>query len=82
MILGTPINYIDRMLESALPLLRCPMDPKRESMLTREDMFLVCDCHVKFPIRQGLPILLSEEAELPRGIDRKDHLPCQRKKRC
>jgi uncharacterized protein YbaR (Trm112 family) len=81
MIRGATSDYIDRMLESALPLLRCPIDPKRESMLTREDMVLVCACHVKFPIRQGLPILLSEEAELPDGVERIDRLPCQRQRR-
>jgi uncharacterized protein YbaR (Trm112 family) len=81
MILGAGIIYIEQMLESALHLLRCPIDPKRESMLTREDMSLVCACHVKFPIRQGLPILLSEEAELPNGVERIDHLPCQRQRR-
>jgi|LakMenEpi03Aug12_release.lakeMendotaPanAssembly.Ray.scaffolds.fasta_scaffold872884_2 uncharacterized protein YbaR (Trm112 family) len=69
------------MLESALPLLRCPIDPKRESLLTRDDMTLVCACLVRFPIRQGLPILLFDEAELPNDCESIDRLPCHRHQR-
>jgi uncharacterized protein len=69
--------YHHPMLDSALPLLRCPIDPARESSLTRDDMALVCQCNVRFPIRQGLPILLATEAEFPTVGDKVKRLPCQ-----
>jgi uncharacterized protein len=69
------------MIEQALPLLRCPIDPNRESTLERVDQSMVCRCAVKFPVRQGLPILLSTEAELPEGCRSISQLPCQKKGR-
>jgi uncharacterized protein len=69
------------MFDSILPTLRCPIDPLRESGLTRDEMTLVCQCKVKFPIRQGLPILLSTEAELPTGCPEIEKLPCVQRRR-
>lgn len=62
---------------SFLTVLRCPIDPVRETPLEREEQHLVCtQCRVHFPIRQGIPILLMAEAELPDGCERAGQLPC------
>ena len=63
-----------------LALLRCPMDPNHAE-LTPEDDRLVCQrCKLAFPIRDGFPIMLVEEAEPPPGCGSLDQLPCQREK--
>jgi hypothetical protein len=33
---------------------------------------------LKFPIKDGFPVLVVEEAELPAGCDCLEQLPCQR----
>lgn len=62
-----------------LQILRCPIDPKRDSKLTQPDETkLVCDrCQVTFAIRDGFPILLSEDATLPPQYPSQQQLPCQ-----
>lgn len=52
-----------------MKILRCPIDPKRNAALTQPDETkLTCDsCQVQFPIRDGFPILLIDEAVLPEG---------------
>lgn len=62
-----------------LAILRCPMDPKREASLTQpDDLQLVCSrCGLRFPIKDGFPVLVVEEAELPQGCPSLDRLPCQ-----
>jgi len=57
--------------------LRCPLDPRREATLARENQSLVCSgCRAAFPIRNGLPILIPDEADLPPGVDNASKLPC------
>jgi uncharacterized protein YbaR (Trm112 family) len=62
-----------------LDMLRCPLDPAR----TRLEEFacgLVCQrCRLKYPIREGIPCMLPEEAELPPGCARLEDLPCKQK---
>jgi uncharacterized protein YbaR (Trm112 family) len=59
-----------------LDILRCPMDPKRQSRLNLEGDRLTCQrCGLKFPIKDGFPVMLVEEAELPPGVDSLDQLP-------
>lgn len=61
-----------------LELLRCPMDPSN-TRLEAADTSLICQrCRVHFPIRDGIPCLLIEEAQLPEGCAGVDALPCQR----
>jgi uncharacterized protein YbaR (Trm112 family) len=62
-----------------LEYLRCPMDPKREATLIQpDDLHLVCSrCSLRFPIKDGFPVLVVEEAELPLGCSSLDRLPCQ-----
>jgi uncharacterized protein YbaR (Trm112 family) len=63
-----------------LEILRCPMDPKRESKLVVEDSRLICSrCRLLFRIREGFPSLLVEEATLPDGCKSLKHLPCQQR---
>ncbi|MCS6864379.1 MAG: hypothetical protein RMJ56_04315 [Gemmataceae bacterium] len=66
------------MNDTFLALLRCPFDPHRQTPLSRHDQFLVCDrCQVRFPIKHGLPVLVTDEAEWPPGIRHAHQLPCQ-----
>ncbi len=62
-----------------LTILRCPIDPKRKSALTQPDETkLVCErCPVHFPIRDGFPILLIDEAVLSAQCPTLQQLPCQ-----
>jgi uncharacterized protein YbaR (Trm112 family) len=61
-----------------LEILRCPLDPSH-TRLTLQDDRLVCQrCAVQFRIKDGFPVLIAEEAELPPGCASLDKLPCQR----
>jgi uncharacterized protein YbaR (Trm112 family) len=65
--------------DAFLAQLRCPIDPDREATLSREEQSLVCSrCSVHFPIKQGLPVLIPGEGELPAGMREVSQLPCQR----
>jgi uncharacterized protein len=65
--------------DAFLAQLRCPLDPEREATLTRDEQQLVCSrCAVHFPIKQGLPVLIPDEAELPTGLRELSQLPCRR----
>jgi uncharacterized protein len=64
--------------QDLLDILRCPLDPSH-TRLTLEADHLVCErCKVKYKIKDGLPILIAEDAELPPGCASLDQLPCQR----
>ncbi len=61
-----------------LEILRCPMNPSRVR-LREEGGRLVCErCALRFPIKDGFPVLVVEEAELPPGCESLADLPCQR----
>jgi uncharacterized protein YbaR (Trm112 family) len=61
-----------------LDILRCPMDPKRQARLNLEGDRLICQrCGLKFPIKDGFPVMVVEEAELPAGVDSLDQLPAR-----
>jgi uncharacterized protein len=58
-----------------IDILRCPLG---KSELKLENEFLICSqCGVKFPIRDGIPVLLMSEALLPEGFENVNHLICQ-----
>jgi uncharacterized protein YbaR (Trm112 family) len=60
-----------------LDILRCPLD--RHSRLADEGERLVCTrCGLRFPVKDGFPKLIVEEAEPPAGCASLDQLPCQR----
>jgi uncharacterized protein YbaR (Trm112 family) len=60
-----------------LDMLRCPLNPSR-TRLVLEDNKLRCErCALRFAIKDGFPILVAEEAELPAGCESLADLPCQ-----
>jgi uncharacterized protein YbaR (Trm112 family) len=63
-----------------MEILRCPLDPRQH--LTQETDRLICQrCALVFRIKDGLPVLVAEEAELPAGCSDLSQLPCQREKK-
>jgi len=61
-----------------LEILRCPLNPSR-TRLRLADGKLVCErCELRFAIKDGFPILVAEEAELPPGCEGLSDLPCQK----
>jgi uncharacterized protein len=64
--------------QDLLEILRCPMDPNRRSRLQSVDNYLVCEqCGLKFPVKDGFPVLVVEEAELPASCDALEQLPAR-----
>jgi uncharacterized protein YbaR (Trm112 family) len=64
--------------QELLDILRCPLDPSH-TRLGLEGDHLVCQrCRLQFKIKDGFPVLVVEEAELPPGCGALDQLPCQR----
>jgi uncharacterized protein YbaR (Trm112 family) len=65
-----------------LELLRCPIDPQREARIVcAEDGKLRCArCQVRFLSREGIPILVADEAVLPDSCQRLQDLPCRHTK--
>ncbi len=63
-----------------MEILRCPLDPRQ--LLTEESDRLICQrCALVFRIKDGFPVLVAEEAELPVGCTDLSQLPCQREKK-
>jgi uncharacterized protein len=61
-----------------LAILRCPLNPSKTRLLL-ENHHLVCErCALRFPIKDKIPSLVVEEAELPPGCESISQLPCQR----
>jgi uncharacterized protein YbaR (Trm112 family) len=64
--------------QDLLDILRCPLDPGHARLLPHSD-HLECDrCALKFKIKDGFPVLVVEEAELPPVCQSTSQLPCQR----
>jgi uncharacterized protein YbaR (Trm112 family) len=64
-----------------LDVLRCPFDPTA-TRLEEADGALVCTrCRLRFPVKEGIPCLLVEEAELPSGCNNLEALPCRASKK-
>lgn len=65
----TPAAELDAEL---LELLRCPLTHSR---LRPEGTFLVAEeGGLRYPVRDGIPVMLVEEAELPEGVASLDEL--------
>jgi uncharacterized protein YbaR (Trm112 family) len=60
-----------------LDLLRCPMDPSHTRLELAENALVCQRCRLTFAIKEGIPSLLVEEAELPPGYHSLQDLPCQ-----
>jgi uncharacterized protein YbaR (Trm112 family) len=66
-------------VQELLDILRCPLDPARAARLEQDGEALVCQCcRLRFPIKEGLPCMLVEEAQLPAGANSLHDLPCQK----
>lgn len=64
--------------QDLVDILRCPLDPTR-TRLRLEKGQLECErCALRFKIKDGFPILVVEEADLPAGCTSLSELPCQR----
>jgi uncharacterized protein YbaR (Trm112 family) len=62
--------------QELLEILRCPMDPVRQTALVLQEDSLLCPrCGLKFAIKDGFPVLVVEEAELPAGCESLEQLP-------
>ena len=60
-----------------LEMLRCPWDPERKARLTQTEDRLECErCRLRFQVRDGFPVMIVEEAELPAGCASLQDLPC------
>jgi uncharacterized protein YbaR (Trm112 family) len=61
-----------------LEILRCPLDPAH-ARVEEVGETLVCQrCRLEFPVREGIPSMLPEEAKLPPDCASMADLPCQR----
>jgi uncharacterized protein YbaR (Trm112 family) len=67
--------------QELLKILRCPLSPSTTRLSLRDD-HLECErCALCFKIKDGFPILVVEEADLPKGCESIDQLPCQREEK-
>ena len=60
-----------------LDILRCPLDPSRTKLVLEGEHLLCERCALRFKIKDGFPIMVAEEAELPKGCESLSQLPCQ-----
>jgi uncharacterized protein YbaR (Trm112 family) len=63
--------------QDLLEILRCPLDPSHTRLTLETDRLICQRCGLRFPIKDGLPVLVVEEAELPPGCSCLDQLPCR-----
>jgi len=64
--------------QDLLDILRCPMDPQRKTALTLNGDRLVCPrCGLRYPIKDGFPVMVVEEAESPAGCSSLEQLPAK-----
>ncbi len=67
--------------QELLEILRCPLDPRQTHLEAVADALVCQRCRVRFPIKEGIPCMLIEEAELPPGCAAVRDLPCQQQGR-
>jgi len=63
--------------QDLLEILRCPLSPSNARLLLKNDNLECERCALRFHIKDGFPILVVEEAELPAGCESTAQLPCQ-----
>ena len=61
-----------------LEILRCPLNPSRARLLLQGEHLQCERCGLRFKIRDGFPVCVVEEAELPPGCESIADLACQR----
>ena len=59
-------------------LLRCPIG--KAPLKIEGDNLLCTMCGVVFPIKDGIPVLLANEAKLPEGVNNISELNCMERK--
>ncbi len=64
--------------QDLLAILRCPLNPSRTGLVLENSQLVCTRCRLRFPIKDGFPVLVVEEAELPTGCENLSQLPCQR----
>ncbi len=64
--------------QDLLDILRCPLDPSQTRLRLQGDHLCCERCALRFAIKDGFPVLVVEEAELPGGCESVSQLPCQR----
>ena len=67
--------------QDLLDILRCPLNPSKTRLRLEADRLICERCNLRFRIKDGFPVLVAEEAELPPGCDSLKALPCQREAR-
>ena len=65
--------------QELLDLLRCPLDPGHARLECGPDGLVCQSCRLTFPVREGIPCMLVDEATLPAGCASLADLPCQKK---
>lgn len=65
--------------QELLDILRCPLDPSHTRLDLENDRLICQRCRLRFRIKDGFPVLIVDDAELPPGCKSIDELPCQRK---
>ena len=63
--------------QELLEILRCPMDHGQSRLEATGDGLVCTRCRLRFPVKEGIPCMLVEEAELPPGCKSLSDLPCQ-----
>ena len=64
--------------EDLLAILRCPLNPSQAKLILDGNQLRCERCGLRFKIKDGIPVLVAEEAELPPGCASIDDLPCKR----
>jgi len=58
-----------------LETIRCPLG-KKEFAVENENTIVCTYCGLKFPIKDGVPVLLLDQAKLPEGVSSMSELKC------
>lgn len=66
--------------QDLLAILRCPLDPSKTRLLLDGEQLICERCALRFHVRDGFPVLVVEEADLPAGCANLSDLPCQKEK--
>jgi uncharacterized protein YbaR (Trm112 family) len=64
--------------QDLLEILRCPLNPSNARLVLKNGCLECEPCALRFKIKDGFPILVVEEADLPAGCESTAQLPCQR----
>ena len=64
--------------EELLGILRCPLSPSQTKLILEGNQLRCERCSLRFKIKDGFPVLVVEEAELPPGCASVDELPCKK----